>query len=300
MFGGQNMRLKLGVSMPSMTDEIISNVEKFKELEKIKLNKPKQTRVICVASQKGGVGKTTTTVNIGNALALKGMRVLIIDFDPQSNTTSALNAKVEGNNKTTYEVLIGNENINDSILHSSTIENLDILPASIDLSAAEIELSEMDDKYRKLEESINTLDNDHIYDYILIDTPPSLGLLSINALVACKYVLIPVQSEYYALEGLSLLLDTIDKVKTGIDSEIFDPFFIVTMYDSRTTLSKDVLAEISQQFYSKLIKPVIPRSVRVSEAPSQSMSVIEHDKTSIGSISYIEAAINLSKKIEQL
>lgn len=245
------------------------------------------SRVIAVSNQKGGVGKTTTTINVAAALANNKKTVLMIDLDPQGNATSGLGISKDAN-ITSYEVLLGGKNLVDGI-QETRIEGLYILPTNQDLAGAEVELVEYKNREAKLKEALSMC----TFDYVVIDCPPALGLLTLNALVAANYVLIPVQAEYYALEGLGQLLGTIQAVKQSVNAHLEILGVVLTMYDKRTTLSDQVAQELKNHFGDKLFKTVIPRNVRLAEAPSFSKTIFEHDKWSKGARAYK----NLSKEI---
>jgi chromosome partitioning protein len=248
------------------------------------------TKIIAVSNQKGGVGKTTTAVNLAAALADKTTSVLLIDLDPQGNASSGLGFDKQNTEVTSYEVLLGEQKLADGV-QETHIEGLYILPANQNLAAAEIELVDVAQRETKLKQALNLA----TYDYILIDCPPALGLLTINALIASNYVFIPVQAEYYALEGLGQLLGTIQAVRQGGNPNLELLGVVLTMYDKRTSLSEQVSTELKKHFGDKLCKTVIPRNVRLAEAPSFSKTVFEHDKWSKGARAYK----NLSKEISK-
>ncbi len=240
-------------------------------------------RIIAVLNQKGGVGKTTTTVNVGAFLAKQGKRVLLIDLDPQGNATSGLGFEKQELTLTTYSLLLESEPANN-VRRATNVKNMDMLPTNSDLSGAEVLLAGLAERELMLRTAIH--DIVHEYDIVLIDCPPSLGLLTVNALAAATDVLIPVQTEYYAMEGLSQLIQTIQRVQQGLNQSLRILGVVMTMYDSRTSLSEQVRAEITRVFGELVFNTVIPRNVRLAEAPSHGMPVMEYDKWSKGSRSY--------------
>ena len=241
------------------------------------------TKIISFANQKGGVGKTTTAVNLSAALAEAGQSVLAIDFDPQGNLSSGLGIDKLNTEKTIYEVIIGDENINDAIL-STEVENLDIIPSNVDLSGAEIELLELEDRERTLRRKISEIYKE--YDYIIIDCPPSLSLLTINAFMASDSVVIPIQCEYYALEGLSQMMKTVNLVRKKLNTNLQVEGVVFTMYDARNRLSQQVVESVKEVLNERIYKTIIPRNVRLAEAPSYGMPVTEYDSKSSGAESY--------------
>lgn len=263
--------------------------------------RPGKTRVITVSNQKGGVGKTTTTVNLAAALSTFGMRVLVIDNDPQGNASTALNIEHRGETPGTYEVLIDGANLADVVQPSPDLKNLYCCPATLDLAGAEIELVPMVSRETRLKTAItNYLEqqeaNGERIDYVFIDCPPSLGLLTINAFAAAQEVLIPIQSEYYALEGLGQLLDSIERLREYLNPALRVGTILLTMFDKRTNLSKDVADEVRRHFPSELLDTVIPRSVRISEAPSFNKTVLTYDPEGVGAVAYKEAALEMAKQ----
>ncbi len=236
--------------------------------------------IIAVANQKGGVGKTTTAVNIAASLADAGHSVLLVDLDPQGNATSGLGLDKESHN-TTYEVLTGAVALADSV-QETHVNGLYILPANPNLAAAELDIAELERREFRLAEALRTA----AYDYILIDCPPALGLLTINALTVASHVLIPVQTEYYALEGLGQLLGTVQRVRQATNPRLDLLGVVLTMYDKRIGLSEQVKAEIKTHFGDKLFAGVVPRNVRLAEAPSHGKTIFEHDGWSKGARAY--------------
>lgn len=239
-------------------------------------------KIISIANQKGGVGKTTTAVNLSAILAKKGKKILLIDADPQGNATSGLgiNKKVK---LSTYDLLTGEEKAVDIILKTE-IKNLSICPSNINLAGAEVQLVSMMSREQRLKEKLETVKDK--YDYIFIDCPPSLGLITLNAFTASDSVLIPVQCEYYALEGLGQLINTIEIVKRHLNKDLYIEGALLTMYDIRTNLSNQVVKEIKKYFNNKVYKTIIPRNVRVSEAPSYGLPITVYDPHSKGAKSY--------------
>jgi len=256
------------------------------------LPKPSRPRVLTVANQKGGVGKTTTTVNLAAALARAGMRVLVIDLDPQGNASTALGVEHRADTPSVYDVLINEAPIDDVVQPSPESPNLLCVPATIHLAGAEIELVSLVAREQRLRGAIQDYfeEVDQPIDFVFIDCPPSLGLLTINAFVAAREVLIPIQCEYYALEGLSQLLDNIKLVGRHLNPELVVSTILLTMYDSRTNLANQVVEDVRTHFPEQVLDSLIPRSVRISEAPSYGQTVVGYDLNSAGSLSYREAA----------
>jgi|SRR5690625_90733 len=275
--------------------ELADNARRRLALTGIKFERPTAPRVLTVANQKGGVGKTTTAVNLAAALARGGLRVLVIDNDPQGNASTALRIDHHAGTPSIYEVLIDEENLENVIQPCPDVEGLYCAPATIDLSGAEIELVAMVSRENRLRRAIEQMHDrqrgsEHGFDYILIDCPPSLGLLTINAFVAAKEILIPIQCEYYALEGLSQLLKNIDLIQAHLNPDLRLSTILLTMYDGRTNLSHEVASEVREHFPKETLKTTIPRSVRISEAPSYGQTVMTYDPRSSGALSYLEAA----------
>ncbi len=263
--------------------------------------RPARTRVMVIANQKGGVGKTTTTVNLGAALALHGQRVLIVDLDPQGNASTALGIDHPAGSPSVYESVIDGRDLAAAVRDSPGIAGLRVVPATIDLAGAEIELVPMVARELRLRRAITAhlagLEESEQLDYVLIDCPPSLGLLTLNALVAADEVLIPIQCEYYALEGLGQLVQTIDMVTSHLNEGLRISTILLTMYDARTRLAAQVADEVRAHFADRVLSTAIPRSVRVSEAPSYGQTVLTYDPGSSGSLSYIEAARELAASL---
>ena len=252
-------------------------------------------KIISVANQKGGVGKTTTTVNLSTILAKKGKKVLLIDADPQGNATSGLGIDKEVENST-YDILV-NETTLKETMQKTVIKNLILCPSNMSLAGAEVELVSMMSREQRLKEKLETVKDS--FDYIFIDCPPSLGLITLNAFTASDSVLIPVQCEYFALEGLGQLLNTVNLVKKHLNKSIMIEGALLTMYDIRTNLSNQVVKEVKKYFNDKVYKTVIPRNVRLSEAPSYGMPITEYDSRSKGAKAYIKFAKEFLKINEE-
>lgn len=244
-------------------------------------------RVMAIANQKGGVGKTTTTVNLGACLAELGHRTLLIDLDPQGNASTGLGIENRGLEHSMYHVMLHDEPI-ENVIEPTDIKNLFVAPASLDLAGAEIELVPAFSREQRLKHALEAVMDD--YDYILIDCPPSLGLLTVNGLAAAKEVLVPIQCEYYALEGLGLLLRNVEMVKKNLNRDLDVSTILCVMYDARTKLSDQVVTEVRSYFGSKVLRSVIPRTVRLSEAPSFGQPITTFDSSSRGALAYRDAA----------
>ena len=240
-------------------------------------------KIVSIANQKGGVGKTTTSINLSSILAKKGKKVLMIDADPQGNASSGVGIDRDEIDLSVYDILINDVQAED-VVKKTNIKNLDIIPSNINLAGAEVELVSVMSREHRLKEKLDVIKNQ--YDYIIIDCPPSLGLITLNAFTASNSVLIPVQCEYYALEGLGQLLNTISLVKKHLNKDIEIEGALLTMYDARTNLSNQVVKEVKKYFNNKVYKNVIPRNVKLSEAPSYGMPISIYDPRSKGAKSY--------------
>ena len=251
----------------------------------------KKTKIIAIANQKGGVAKTTTSVNLSAALALAGLKVALIDLDPQGNASTGLGIDSQQRTSNIYHVLVSGENINN-VCFNSNIKNLDVIPSNIDLSAAEVELISLVDKEKRLKDAIKKLP-DSKYDFVIIDCPPSLGQLTLNALTAADAILIPMQCEFYALEGLSHLLKSIDLVQNNLNKQLKILGVVLSMFDKRNRLTEQVAEDVRKCLGDLVFETVIPRNVRISEAPSHGMSVLTYDPNCAGSKAYHELAKEL-------
>lgn len=251
-------------------------------------------KTICIANQKGGVGKTTTSVNLSSALAQLGKKVLLVDMDPQGNASSGLGLKRhESQEANIYHVLIGEKTL-EEVNQKTRVANLSVASANPDLVGAEIELVDLPHREYRLKTAIATVANQ--YDYVIIDCPPSLGLLTLNSLTAADSFLVPLQCEYYALEGLSQLLNTAGIIKKNLNPSLHIEGIVLTMFDTRNNLSHQVVTEIKNHFGEKVFSAIIPRNVRLSEAPSHGQSIFEYDARSIGALKYMELAHEVEQR----
>lgn len=254
-------------------------------------------KAIAIFNQKGGVGKTTTNINLAACLANKGKRILVLDIDPQGNTTSGLGIVKKALGYTSYDLLVDDEIETENTIYKTATPNLEIIPASVDLSGAEIELVQIEGREKRLKNALESVKEN--YDYIFVDCPPSLGLLTINALTAVDSVLIPIQCEFYALEGVSQLISTIELVKRNMNPNLSIQGVILSMFDGRTNLSIQVVDEVKKYFGSKLYTTVIPRNVRLAEAPSYGLPITAYDPKSKGALAYETFADEFLKTEEE-
>lgn len=294
------------VASTPLARQLESENRRREKLKTKRMPKPASTRIITISNQKGGVGKTTTTVNLSTAMARAGMNVLVIDMDPQGNASTALNIPHPQGTPSIYNVLIEDWDLKDVIYDNPETDNLHVAPSTIDLAGAEIELVSLVAREQRLTRALKRYfeyreENDMPrIDYIFIDCPPSLGLLTVNAFVAANEVLIPIQTEYYALEGLSQLVKNIDMIQQHLNSKLHISTILLTMFDSRTNLAVQVAEEVREYFPDQVLKAVIPRNVRISEAPSYQQSVLTYDPNSTGALSYREAAMEIAERGETL
>ncbi|TRW44857.1 ParA family protein [Georgenia yuyongxinii] len=274
-------------------------------LQGARFEKPTETRIFTIANQKGGVGKTTTTVNVAGALANGGLNVLVIDNDPQGNASTALGIDHHAGVPSTYDVVIEGTPISEVVQDCAAIPGLLVVPATIDLSGAEIELVSKVARENRLRNAVEAYLNWRSHegldrlDYVLIDCPPSLGLLTINAFVAAREVMIPIQCEYYALEGLSQLLNNIELIRGHLNPNLHVSTILLTMFDKRTNLAREVADEVREHFPLETLAATIPRSVRISEAPSYGQTVLTYDPGSSGALAYMEAAQEVAARATQ-
>jgi chromosome partitioning protein len=282
--------------------ELAHETKRRERLMGRKLPRPEKTRIFTVSNQKGGVGKTTTTVNIAAALAAAGLNVLVIDIDPQGNASTALGIEHHADVDSIYDVLINDVALADVVAQCPDIDKLICAPATIHLAGAEIELVSLVAREQRLRRAIDVYaktrekNGEERLDYIFIDCPPSLGLLTVNAFCAANEVLIPIQCEYYALEGLSQLLKNIEMIQKHLNADLVVSTILLTMYDGRTNLAAQVAAEVRTHFPDQVLSAVVPRSVRISEAPSYQQTVMTYDPSSSGALSYLEAAAEIAER----
>lgn len=285
-----------------LAKELASETRRREKLAGKSLAKPESTRILTVSNQKGGVGKTTTTVNIAAALAGAGLNVMVVDIDPQGNASTALGVEHNSEIESVYDVLINDSPIADVVRPSADIPSLLCAPATIDLAGAEIELVSLVAREQRLRRALDVYAEDRKkageerLDYVLIDCPPSLGLLTVNAFVAASEVLIPIQCEYYALEGLSQLLKNIEMIQKHLNADLVVSTILLTMYDGRTNLAAQVASEVREHFPEQVLRALVPRSVRISEAPSYQQTVMTYDPSSSGALSYLEAATEITEQ----
>jgi chromosome partitioning protein len=276
--------------------ELQESGSKLSQLRAQTVKKPKETRIFTVANQKGGVGKTTTTVNISAALASKGLKVLVIDLDPQGNASTALNVEHTYDTVSIYEVLTKKIPLQHVVAQTKTSENLFVAPATIRLASADMDLAPATGREYKLQKALRAYLETNEFDYVFIDCPPSLGLLTVNAFAAATEVLIPVQCEYYALEGLSQLMGILELIQEDVNPNLKISTFLMTMFDARTRLASQVVDDVRATFPKVTLNTIIPRSVRVSEAPGFGQTILEYDPSSPGALAYLEAAIEIANK----
>ncbi|CAG7618164.1 ParA family protein [Leucobacter soli] len=279
-------------------NHIVDKIRRRRLLEETQSPLPDDTRIITVSNQKGGVGKTTTTVNLASALARRGANVLVIDLDPQGNASTALGVPHRPEVTSVYDVLLGEEGIEAAIQPTTDHERLFCVPSTINLAGAEIELVSLVAREQRLRTALADFlqESDIRFHYVFIDCPPSLGLLTVNAFVAANEVLIPIQCEYYALEGLSQLLGNIQLIQKHLNPGLRVSTILLTMYDARTNLAQEVAHEVREHFPDEVLSAVIPRSVRISEAPSYGQTVHAYDHGSIGALAYLEAAAEIAER----
>lgn len=279
-------------------DHLVDKVRRRRRLAETVSPLPATTRIITVSNQKGGVGKTTTTVNLASALARRGARVLVIDLDPQGNASTALGVPHRPEVTSVYDVLLGDSSIADALQPTTDHENLSCVPSTINLAGAEIELVSLVAREQRLRTAVEAFlaESEDTFHYVFIDCPPSLGLLTVNAFVAAHEVLIPIQCEYYALEGLSQLLSNIQLIQKHLNPVLQVSTILLTMYDARTNLAQEVAGEVRAHFPKEVLRAVIPRSVRISEAPSYGQTVHAYDGGSIGALAYLEAAAEIAER----
>nr|WP_033228188.1 AAA family ATPase [Nesterenkonia sp. F] len=285
--------------------ELADERRRRQALSETELERPETTRTITVSNQKGGVGKTTTTVNIAAALAAQGFNVLVIDIDPQGNASTGLGVPHSADEESVYDVLIDDLAFADVVADCPDLERLQVVPATIHLAGAEIELVSLVAREQRLQRALDQYhrhreeQGEERLDFVFIDCPPSLGLLTVNAFVAAQEVLIPIQCEYYALEGLSQLLNNIQMIQKHLNPPLTVSTILLTMYDGRTRLAAQVAEEVREHFPDAVLETLIPRNVRISEAPSYQQSVISYDRGSTGALAYLEAAAEIVARGEE-
>lgn len=287
-----------GIDTP-LAREIADLSARRRELEKVEVTFTGETRILTVSNQKGGVGKTTSAVNVASALASLGAKVLVIDLDPQGNASTALGVPHNSETLSIYDVLINEVPLTEIVQQSPESENLFCAPSTIHLAGAEIELVSQVAREHRLRTALEQYTAEESVDFVIIDCPPSLGLLTINAFTAATEVFIPIQCEYYALEGLSQLLGSIQMIQKHLNPGLYLSTILLTMYDGRTRLAQQVADEVRNHFPGQVLSTVIPRSVRVSEAPSFGQTVIAYDGSSAGAIAYREAAVEIASQKTQ-
>ncbi|GAA4834592.1 ParA family protein [Garicola koreensis] len=290
------------LSESPLAAQLQNEQQRRRRLAELNLERPDETRIITVSNQKGGVGKTTTTVNMAAALADHGFNVLVIDIDPQGNASTALGVPHSAETDSIYDVMIDDLSMADVVADSPDVERLSVVPATIHLAGAEIELVSLVAREQRLQRAFDEYvkhreeQGQDRLDYVFIDCPPSLGLLTVNAFVAAKEVLIPIQCEYYALEGLSQLLSNIRMIQKHLNPTLRVSTILLTMYDGRTNLAAQVVSEVKEHFPEEVLESKIPRSVRIAEAPSYQQSVISYDRSSTGALAYLEAAAEIVRR----
>ncbi|MEO5610983.1 MAG: ParA family protein [Ornithinibacter sp.] len=300
-------RAALAASLPGPSDQsplaqaVAADARKRITLSGRIVPRPERTRVMTVANQKGGVGKTTTTVNVAAALAQAGSTVLVIDLDPQGNASTALGIEHHAEVPSIYDVLVDGRPLREVVQECPEISGLWCAPATIDLAGAEIELVSLVARETRLQRAVSAYVTEceaegRQLDYVLVDCPPSLGLLTVNAFVAASEVFIPIQCEYYALEGVSQLLKNIELIRNHLNPTLHVSTILLTMYDGRTRLSAQVADEVREHFPDQTLRAAVPRSVRISEAPSHGQTVMTYDPNSSGALSYLEAAVELAER----
>ncbi|MEE8736722.1 ParA family protein [Bifidobacterium subtile] len=292
------IRRIFGDSNRSLGAEMAETTSRYEQLRNVSFPKPDATRFIAVANQKGGVGKTSTTVNIAAALAQAGAHILVIDMDPQGNASTAFGIRHNSGEPSVYDILEGRLDISEVKQRCESFESLEVVPSSIDLSGAELEVASMEGRTYLLKHALDAFleRSDEHYDYIFVDCPPSLGLLVINAMCAVNEMLIPIQAEYYALEGLGQLINTIGLVQEHYNPVLLVSTMLVTMFDRRTLLSREVFEEVKKHYPNIVLETTIPRTVKISEAPSFGQTVIGYDPKGIGAVAYVEAALEIARR----